>query len=411
MIRTVIFTFLFLFVAKCGLSQSVPNEIFVYVQDNSNFNEINVSLTRLIQKGEEDSVYFTAWHVRSDTLTRITDEIGDSSYAFELTDQTSLSFETLGWSHMGVPPHTSETFAWGKYKLTAYFDDEGSPVRDSIFVDFTDQNYEHLGVYGDHDMQIRYRVGFQRFEYGTSHLLEGDSIPNGRTVGIWEWDDFRTREVFKFHPNRPLNFEISTGSNDHPLLSWHGSLESFPVKYEVYRNKNGSAFSKVATVTDTTYLDDDFVITTSGFSYDVCYYGTLNAAQDTNLQIYRSSEPTDTLCVDALHAPAPPKQLSEDAFTEKHVTHGNYPNPFNSSTVVRFSISKPASVTLTIVNMLGSIVQRSQAKHSAGSHNTLWEGTGKDGRNLSSGIYFYVLEFDFLDGERLSRTGKMLLIK
>ncbi len=65
----------------------------------------------------------------------------------------------------------------------------------------------------------------------------------------------------------------------------------------------------------------------------------------------------------------------------------NYPNPFNSSTVIRYSLDAPSHVKLTIFNILGNqIAILLDLDSPAGLHEIVW-----DGSDLPSGVYFYRL--------------------
>ncbi|NOY58193.1 MAG: T9SS type A sorting domain-containing protein, partial [Calditrichaeota bacterium] len=65
-----------------------------------------------------------------------------------------------------------------------------------------------------------------------------------------------------------------------------------------------------------------------------------------------------------------------------------YPNPFNSSTGIRFSISLPALVEMKIYSVSGQFV-RTLAKNrfSAGQHFVAWDGKNSAGNDVSSGQY------------------------
>ena len=67
----------------------------------------------------------------------------------------------------------------------------------------------------------------------------------------------------------------------------------------------------------------------------------------------------------------------------------NYPNPFNSGTVIRFSLVSAAQVELSLYNVAGQRV-RSLVRGSKGQgiHEVRWDGRDESGRNLSSGVYF-----------------------
>lgn len=66
----------------------------------------------------------------------------------------------------------------------------------------------------------------------------------------------------------------------------------------------------------------------------------------------------------------------------------NFPNPFNPSTTINYSISQSSHVVINIYNPLGQhIASLVNDKKGKGDYSILWEPT-----NLSSGIYYYRLE-------------------
>ncbi len=80
----------------------------------------------------------------------------------------------------------------------------------------------------------------------------------------------------------------------------------------------------------------------------------------------------------------------------------NYPNPFNPTTVISYQLSVDSKVTLKIFDILGQVVVTLEdGAVRAGEHTAVFEG-----RNLSSGVYFYRLQA----GE-YAETRKMILTK
>ncbi len=86
---------------------------------------------------------------------------------------------------------------------------------------------------------------------------------------------------------------------------------------------------------------------------------------------------------------------------------GNYPNPFNPQTMIKFSIPAGAMVDLAVFDIRGvrirTLVRESMA---AGHHEVTWKGRDENGRAVASGSYFYRLKSD---GKTV--VGKMLLMK
>ena len=92
---------------------------------------------------------------------------------------------------------------------------------------------------------------------------------------------------------------------------------------------------------------------------------------------------------------------------KKFALLGNFPNPFNASTTVRFQLSQPSLVELTVYNILGQKVKTLvDQSMTSGEKQVAWDGTDTAERNLSSGIYFYRLVT-----EEGTQTGKMTMLK
>jgi hypothetical protein len=87
--------------------------------------------------------------------------------------------------------------------------------------------------------------------------------------------------------------------------------------------------------------------------------------------------------------------------------YGNYPNPFNPITHIKFDLPAQQQVSLIVYSILGHRVRELlSGKMSAGSHSVTWDGTDQRGLTVASGIYFYVLQ---TPTTRL--VGKMILQK
>ena len=83
-----------------------------------------------------------------------------------------------------------------------------------------------------------------------------------------------------------------------------------------------------------------------------------------------------------------------DTTIEKYLILSNYPNPFNGSTTIVFSLRQGAIVSIEIYNILGEKVGTLTADEwkSAGNHSLCWNGADPQGRALTSGVYFCQLK-------------------
>jgi hypothetical protein len=80
----------------------------------------------------------------------------------------------------------------------------------------------------------------------------------------------------------------------------------------------------------------------------------------------------------------------------------NYPNPFNPTTTINYSIPSSEFVTLKVYDVLGNeVATLVNAEKAAGSYEISW-----DADNKPSGIYFYQLKT-----QNFVETKKMILMK
>ena len=87
---------------------------------------------------------------------------------------------------------------------------------------------------------------------------------------------------------------------------------------------------------------------------------------------------------------------------------GNYPNPFNPSTNIRFRLPETSDVSIMIYGIRGNLVRELALNQSfeAGDHFITWDATDNAGQPVASGMYIYL----FSAGNFMS-TEKMLLLK
>lgn len=72
---------------------------------------------------------------------------------------------------------------------------------------------------------------------------------------------------------------------------------------------------------------------------------------------------------------------------KKFTLEQNFPNPFNSTTVIRYALPEDGFVKLIIYDITGRTVSRLiETKKNSGNHYVRWEA------NVPSGIYFYKLD-------------------
>ena len=89
------------------------------------------------------------------------------------------------------------------------------------------------------------------------------------------------------------------------------------------------------------------------------------------------------------------------------VLKNNYPNPFNPTTTIEFSLHRTQNVKFAIYNIMGQRIKTLvDRKYSAGNYKIQWNGTNNLGNKISSGVYLGRMESgDFV------KTIKLILLK
>ena len=87
---------------------------------------------------------------------------------------------------------------------------------------------------------------------------------------------------------------------------------------------------------------------------------------------------------------------------------GNYPNPFNPSTVIRYRIPYSQNISISLYDITGRELATLENEYKiAGEHSTNFDATFYPQiSSLVSGVYFYRIR-----GEQIVKTGKMILMR
>ena len=86
---------------------------------------------------------------------------------------------------------------------------------------------------------------------------------------------------------------------------------------------------------------------------------------------------------------------------------GNYPNPFNPSTAISYSLKESGRATLFIYNALGQKVRTLvDGPRAAGKYTARWDGKDETGKKVSSGVYYYRLIIG-----KFIQTKKMVMVE
>jgi hypothetical protein len=100
-------------------------------------------------------------------------------------------------------------------------------------------------------------------------------------------------------------------------------------------------------------------------------------------------------------------EADQEILPDEYKLNQNFPNPFNPTTTITYSLPTRTDVTINIYDLLGrKISTLLSGSEAAGEHEVVWNGYNYSGERVSSGIYFYRIKAgDFTDSK------KMVLLK
>jgi len=112
--------------------------------------------------------------------------------------------------------------------------------------------------------------------------------------------------------------------------------------------------------------------------------------------------------VDDVHVFADQPTGVDDGGASLKLLVGNYPNPFNPLTSVRYTVPRAGTVGLRVYDASGRLVRTlvETASHDAGRHSASWDGRDESGVEVATGVYFARLTVD-----SQSVSSKMVLLK
>ena len=92
---------------------------------------------------------------------------------------------------------------------------------------------------------------------------------------------------------------------------------------------------------------------------------------------------------------------------KSYAIYQNFPNPFNSETNIAFELPHEEFVRLAIYDVGGRLVRRLEdGRLTTGRHEINWDSKDENGKSVSSGVYFSIL-----DAGHTNQAIKLLLLK
>ncbi|OQY40118.1 MAG: hypothetical protein B6226_00605 [Candidatus Cloacimonetes bacterium 4572_65] len=193
-------------------------------------------------------------------------------------------------------------------------------------------------------------------------------------------------------------FTASQTSSDFVSLSWFTHSESSLIGYNIYRSDNSNLSnglrinSTIISATNST-IGGTYSLADREVELNNSYYYWVEVVEISGDVNYHG--PTEISLVGEAVEEAP-------ALT---TLYSAYPNPFNPTTTIKFSVKESDNASLVIANIKGQII-KSYPTFNTGEHTIIWNGKDNKGNSVSSGFYFYKLK-----SETTRQIRKMLLLK
>ncbi len=197
----------------------------------------------------------------------------------------------------------------------------------------------------------------------------------------------RTNNIYQTYNGMPLNWGSNNITGVDPLFV--GSDPSLPTSYYLCADDiNGYSPAIDAGTSDISILPLGYTIPPYDAFGNNRLYGNGIDIGCYESQGYTGVEDDELTAIDRL-------QLS------------NYPNPFNPTTTIRYTVPKDGNVNICIYNTRGQLVTTLvNERKDKGSYTIVWNGKDNNGNAASSGVYFTRI---LSNGK--SHTSKMLMMK
>ncbi len=231
-----------------------------------------------------------------------------------------------------------------------------------------DAGFDTTGYYYPFDMDYNYRV-WDGDNNGTAII---DIGPYEYNSPAWGGIEGFTYDLMI---NSRINYVFIKINNQPDQFTFSDSLGNFQYKlpagiYDVYAER--------------VFYDDA-----------ILYEIEVNDSQFTQIQIPM----IETVDVEDYEIP-------KSEFLISNLT--NFPNPFNPTTMISFSIPEESKIELTVYNLKGQkVITLVKEELPAGKHSAIWDGRDYNQQSVGSGIYFY----KFNVNGKTEAVKKCLLLK
>ncbi len=325
--------------------------------------------------------------------------------------------------HFQVPADSVSSTIWSSETAIGSTDLVGSATFE--VADFTTDGTLHLIASEDEDE-------LDHFTYDGSSWSAGSEITSG-TTREWHAMTANSNDVYVFWaksgganvdtieyrqydavPTKPTGVSVSGSSGQNPTVSWNANPETDMSTYYVYRNVVWDRYTQTGwqyqtSTSNTSWTDPNFQV---GGLISVAYYKIKAKDVGNNYSSYSST-------VSIAGAPGMGAKITATQLPEEYYLSAAYPNPFNPSTTISYSLPLASSVSIQVFDVGGHLISEHQtANQLAGKYEFTWNGRTNQGMSVPSGLYIIkmqalgVEERDGYEGAtQIQTTQKVMLLK
>ncbi len=333
-----------------------------------------------------------------ESLSFSNNQVSDLSPVFGLTNLESLSFSNNQVSDLS--PISGLT----NLESLAFYNNQVSDL--SPISGLT--NFRYLNLWGN---LVRNIVPLENFGLtNDAYYLDVSNQKSGPLTGqenLQVIEVLETREIDSFYFNfedQTLPVELSSFSavqtaENFAKINWTTQSETSLMGFNILRNNSeniNSSLQMSSISASNSSCGEFYSFTDEDVETDNQYFYWLES-----VEIDGSSELFGPISIEI--------KAEEDEEgvpgTIENQLNPAYPNPFNPSTTISFSVKEGEVARFEIFNIKGQLVKSFPAFH-GGNHEVKWSGKNDSGASVSSGTYFYKLQT-----ESFAEVRKMLLLK
>lgn len=200
--------------------------------------------------------------------------------------------------------------------------------------------------------------------------------------------------------------------------SFHDSTKT-KWNWETYNSKDDELVDDLVNVVARDHEDRIWMGTAAGISVlkDTTWYSLFIGSESDSVAVHDIAFDTDNTTWFATDEGAAhftgsvtdiDNEISNPVIAGRFSLRGNYPNPFNNTTVIRYELPEPAEVSIDVIDQTGRTVDTivDGSRTSSGRYDVRWNARG-----LASGIFIIRLRARLDSGRELMDAHKVLLIR